>query len=848
LPAPLVPWAIAVMTGIIAARYLNILAAEFFIVLLVCSVLGATAALLYGRQSAGNDKKHLVLSISLFIGFASLGGLRYNLVYFYYPKNHIIAYCDSEQPRLATLRGVIYTDPYIAKTTGTFAQFDFMHEPRTIFVLDCRSVLTTEGWRKASGLMQAVVNQPAPHLRLGQEVQVDCWISLRAGPNNPGQYDRRDSHRGSRNLVACRINNAEAITLLKDSSPDKRLVYSLRRRIQVAARTAIFEDNGADDDGPTPDRRQAGEFLSALLLGQRQEIDAGLNDVFMRTGAMHFLSVSGLHIGLFVGFVWWICWWLRFPRRLQGLLSLSALVVFLLIVPPRAPVIRAAIISSIFCLAYIFRRKTSPLNLLALAAMVILLTQPLELFSASFQLSFVAVMGLFIFAQPLYQGRLFSKDQLNLRILPDDRPSLWRRFPLNGLWGLLCVAITAWVVTLPLTAYHFNRIALAGIPASMATYPLVFLTMLAGFFKLLVGLVLPSLSVWLTEPLNTLGQLTIWVNQQIALLPYSCVITARPAFWLIAIFYTLLILAGWSTRKSLGVGRSIWTGLIIWVILFSIFITFNKLHRSRDTALDVLAVGHGCATVVELPDGRVFCYDIGSLSDYNVAENVVAPYLRSRGIGRIEGLFISHPNIDHFCGAVDLCRLFPVGCVYLNNWFAHKETGPAKMLLDLLEEIGQPVRFVARGFNIASPDKGEKNRYRLELLWPVPNAEPNHLSDNDSCLVLKISDNNGAILLCGDIGSSVQEQLMKMETASGLKADILLLPHHGSISSILPEFVESIDPEFCLNSCGFIKEGYPQELRRLLPERTIFHTYNRGAITCRLTPGGPVATTFHPKP
>jgi len=824
--------------------------AVFLIVLLAGSALAAATTLLFSRKSSSGGKKRLVLAIYLFIGFASLGGLRYELVYYYYPKNHIITYCDSEQPRLATLRGVIYTDPYIAQTTGTFARFDFMHEPRTIFVLDCQSVLTTAGWRKACGLMQAVVSQPCLNLKLGQEIEVDCWISLRGGPNNPGQYDRRDSHRGARNLVACRINNAEAITILKESSPDNRLVYSLRRRIQAAARNAIFEDGWADDDGPAPDRRQADEFLSALLLGQRQEIDPALNDVFMRTGAMHFLSVSGLHLGLFVGFVCWICWWLKFPRWLQGLLSLSALVVFLLIVPPRAPVLRAATIGVIFCLAYMFRRKTSPLNLLALAALVILLARPLDLFSAGFQLSFIAALGLAVFTAPLYQGRLFRKDKLRLITLPDDNPSLWRRFPLNGLWSLLCVAITAWVVTLPITAYHFNRIALAGIPASMATYPLVFLTMLAGFFKLLVGLALPSQSVWLAEPLNTLGQLTIWVNQQIARLPYCCVITASPAFWLITVFYTLLILAGWSVRKGWGVGKTIWIGLIIWVILFSVSITFIKLHRSRDTALDVLAVGHGCATVVELPDGRVFCYDIGSLSDYNVVENIVAPYLRSRGIGRIDGLFISHPNIDHYCGAADLCRLFPVGCVYLNDWFACKETGPAKMLLDLLNEMGQPVRFVARGFNIAADDdgKGGKKRYCLELLWPEPNAEPNQLSDNDSCLVLRISDDNGAILLCGDIGTSVQEQLLKMETASSLKADILLLPHHGSVSAILPEFVELIDPAVCLNSCGLIKESYPQELCRLLPERTIIHTYNRGAISCRLTPDGPITTTFHPGP
>jgi len=116
----------------------------------------------------------------LCVGFACLGGLRYELVYFYYPQDHLVHYVRKEQ-QLTTLRGKIITDPYVAKPTGSLAKFDFIHQPITIFTMSCSGVRLAGGWQAASGRVLVIVDEPAGNLRAGQKVQFDGWIVLRGG-------------------------------------------------------------------------------------------------------------------------------------------------------------------------------------------------------------------------------------------------------------------------------------------------------------------------------------------------------------------------------------------------------------------------------------------------------------------------------------------------------------------------------------------------------------------------------------------------------------------------------------------------------------------------------------------
>jgi len=853
-PAPLLPVAIAVIAGIILVRFGLVSLFVLISVLSFCAII-AGALILYRRLTASRPVRFRLISVLIFIAFAAAAGLRYTLVYHYYPDNHIVTRCLPSLPRLASIRGNIITKPYIAKTGGTFAAFDFAHEPRTILVLRCREILTSDGWRQTQGLCQVTVKQPAPHLRRGQLIQLDCWLTRRRGPDNPGQFDPTDYQHASRTIVSCTVNHSEAVTVLTEEPIATGLLAHLRHKIQAIAHTALIEDvhlisGGNLSSGDTE------AFLNALLLGQRHKLSGHLYEAFLRTGTIHFLSVSGLHVGIIAGFIWCLGWLVRLPRLAQGLLTLTVIAAYLLLIPPRPPVLRAGIICSLFCLAFMSRRTVSAINVLSFAAIVILLLRPIDLFNAGFQLSFVVVLGLILFVPTVYN--LISKKDV-VAIEPPQPLPWWRWLIVKVLCfflGLFVVSLVAWVVGLPLSAYYFNRIAVWSAIASVILYPLIALTMLVGLAKMILAGLIPVFGSCLTEPLFALGRMVIFIVDGFERLPYNGINTAAPPIWFIVVFYILLIWAGRSLYRGRGHGhgrgrslsRLVIYALLVWAIAFVWMAPFTE-NDSEDRAINlhVLSIGHGTTTVVELPDGKTILYDIGSSSNFNLTSHVVAPFLRYRGVQKLDAVFISHPNIDHYNGLIDLCRSFPVDVLYLNDYFAKDAGRAVEILLEKLNEMKQPpvIKLISRGCRLKPATTAEGADYTIKVLWPLP-AHPSYVLDtNDSSLILRISTGNRSILLCGDAGIIPQRLLLEMEPPENLKADVLLLPHHGSLGSTVPEFIRAVDPVACLNSNGRVPPSRLDKLTALLPGQTIYHTCLNGCISASLSETATSVQTFH---
>ncbi|MCK5271795.1 MAG: DNA internalization-related competence protein ComEC/Rec2 [Sedimentisphaerales bacterium] len=849
-PTPLLPTAIAVIAGIILVRFGFVSLFVLGSVLSFCAIISGVL-ILYRRLTASRPVRLRLISVLIFIAFAATAGLRYKLVYHYYPDNHIATCCLPTQPRLASIRGNIITQPYIAKTSGIFAAFDFAHEPRTILVLRCREVLTSDGWRQTQGLCQVTVKQPAPHLRRGQLIQLDCWLTRRRGPDNPGQFDPTDYQRASRTIVSCSVDHSEAVTVLAEEPIATGLLARLRHKIQAIAHTALIEDVHISSGG-NPSSGDTEAFLSALLLGQRHKLSGHLYDAFLRTGTIHFLSVSGLHVGIIAGLVWCLGWLVRLPRLAQGGLTLTVIAAYLLLIPPRPPVLRAGIICSVFCLTFMSRRTVSSINVLSFAAIVILLFRPIDLFNAGFQLSFVVVLGLVLFTPTVYN--FISKKDAT--VIEPPQPLSWWRWLIAKIlcffWGLFVVSLVAWVVGLPLSAYYFNRIAVWSALASVILYPLIALTMLVGLAKMILAGLIPIFGSCLTEPLSVLGRMVIFIVDGFERLPYNGINTAAPPVWSIAVFYILLIWAGYSLYRSRSLSRLVIYALLVWAIAFVWMTPFAENDSenraiNRAIKLHVLSVGHGTAAVVELPDGKTILYDIGSSSNFNLTGRVVAPFLRYRGVQKLDAVFISHPNIDHYNGLIDLCRSFPVEVLYLNDYFAKDAGRAVEILFEELNEMKQPpaIKQISRGCRLQPAIADEGTDYTIKVLWPPP-AHPSYALDkNDSSLVLRISAGNRSILLCGDVGIIPQRLLLETEPPENLKADVLLLPHHGSLGSTVPEFIRAVDPAFCLNSNPRVPPSRLDQLTALLPGQTIYHTCLNGCISASLSEAATSVQTFH---
>jgi len=377
-------------------------------------------------------------------------------------------------------------------------------------------------------------------------------------------------------------------------------------------------------------------------------------------------------------------------------------------------------------------------------------------------------------------------------------------------------------------------------------FPLISLTMLFGFTKLLLAGVFPFIGWLLAWPLRSLSQATILTAEQLARLPSSNINTAAPPVWFIAAFYLLLIGAAWSLRKGKGMARLTLMGILIWILGFFWLAPFRPQSPPAEGArLNLLAVGHGCAAVLELPDGKVICYDAGSNNNFNVGDYIIVPFLRSQGIQNIEAVFISHGNIDHFNGVLELCRNFKIGAVYTSEYLSPLRGPACKYLLQELAHLEVPLRQISRGSHTINANTPAQRNYQIEVLWPPQLNRAGDLDANDSSLVLRINHKLGAILLCGDIGSLPQQKLLQLQSPALLHADILLLPHHGSAASILPAFIDAVNPRICLASDGRLQQTSFEKLRQMLPDRKIIHTHLRGAVTASLTKTGIKFHCYH---
>lgn len=802
-----------------------------------------------------------ILLAFLSLGIFALGGQRLNQIYTNYPDDDIVWYAK-EEPQLATVTGVIITAPHISKSKGSMAKFDFMHEPRTIYTLACETVDTPEGRRACRGRVLVVASQPAIHLRLGDRLEIDGRLSLRHGPSNPGQYDFRDNHRGSRCLAQLRVGHVEAIQVLDHAPQRIGLVSRLQHKIQNWARLALLEDiqqswpasrfDEANEQAQNDQEKQA--LQAALILGQRHGLQGHLNETFIRCGALHFLSVSGLHVGILAGFIWWLSWFFRLPHWARGLFVLLAILTFLLIVPPRAPVLRAGTLCAVFCIAYMFRRQVNVINVLALGALIILLMRPLDLFNPGFQLSFVVVLAIIVFVTPvvsqlplLFRSRV-PHDSLPLS-LQQPQPwyyqcAYWVSF---YFWGLCAVCIIAWIAGMPLAAFHFHRIAPWGMVASMVMFLPILAHLLLGYTKLLLVGIVPTAAEWLSPLIDFFSQITIRIAEFFAALPFSSITTGPLPLWLLVAFYGVLgwlgwimmhrpreinnlrkVLEFWSNQSRKNLNRPLRVSLsllVIWAAAFTLGAPYRIIGSSDEKPiLHVLSVGHGTCVIGELSDGSTLCYDAGSLSNFNLAESVVIPFLRRQGIGKIDRLFLSHANLDHYNGVIDLCLNFPVGEIYLSDTLDSKLQQASRYsalgtLSNYLNELNH-VTAVHKGSLLPlHPDSG-----LIEILWPPPAMETEQLNTNDCSLVLRVLDNNRSFLLTGDIGDIPQKQIIST-------AEVLLLPHHGSANTGLPEFVESVGPQCIVNSCGFLESPRLKKLDQAIPNIKIWHTFQSGCIS-----------------
>lgn len=636
--------------------------------------------------------------------------------------------------------------------------------------------------------------QHAPAVRAGEQWTLTVRLKQPHGFMNPGGFDYEGWLFGQ----GIRARGYVRDRVAPGAPPNQRLaaagwrypVERLRQGLREQLATALGE------------RAFAGVVM-ALAMGDRQAISDRQWEVLLDTGTNHLVAISGLHISFVAGLAFFLLrrgWrlsarataWLPAAKAgaLAGLVAASG---YALLAGFSIPTQRALVMVAVVMAGVWLQRRIRPVTLLALALILVMLLDPLCVIAPGFWLSFIAVAVIFYGMQ-------------GWRISGQPR---WQR--LWWRWGQV-----QWVVSLgllPVLVLLFNQASLVSPLANLVAVPWVSLV---------------------TVPLTLAGAALLAVSE-----PVGQGLLALADLTLVLIWQLLEPLSRWPLTRWMPATNALWaTGLaavgIVWLLLpkgipgrwlGAVWVLPLVLVRSDplgpgELQFTVLDVGQGLAAVVETAQ-HTLVFDTGPRfrSGFNTGEAVLVPFLRSRRLAAVDTLIVSHGDNDHAGGVAGLLHRVQVG--------------------EVLSSVPGLLPVAARPC-----EAGQRWRWdgvEFEILHPQAGDYASGLGDNNLSCVLRIDSGHRQLLLSGDI-ERVAEQLLISRAGGRLPAQVLVAPHHGSLTSSSPAFVAAVSPSIVVFAAGYQNRfGFPkpQVVGRYLEHGAqLFTTAEHGAVSIRIGAGG----------
>jgi competence protein ComEC len=579
-----------------------------------------------------------------------------------------------------------------------------------------------------------------------------------------------------------------------------------------------------------------------MLLGDRSFVERDEAVDFQKTGVFHVLVVAGLHVGALAFFLYWIGRKLRLSPAATMFFTLTLLFAYVAVIEQRPPVLRAALMASIVVIGGFFYRRLDVLNSAAIAALILLVAQPLALRDSSFQLTFLAIGCIAGLATPWLEENVqpYARALRGWRDVTRDaahepRAAQFRidlrsaarwlsaRFPLRaaalienalargiGLtlraWELMVLTLALQIGMLPLMARDFHRVTLAAPIVNLAAVPLTGIVVPLGFLTLGSALLLPGVARIVAVPVSYVTLTLLQIVHWFARLPKCSSRIPGPHLWLVVTFFILaLSLAAimrvahpLRRRTALGLGA----GLATCSLLIALF-PFSPVWSPGKLELSVLDVGQGDSLFVVSPHGKAMLVDgggafggFGGQNNHGMdpGEEAVSAYLWSRGFQSIDVLALTHAHQDHLGGLAAVLENFHVGQL----WIGREVRSQALANVEILARSRKiPIEHEARPNAFAWDDVQGK------FLWPEPSSEaPSDAARNDDSLVLKLRYADRAMMLPGDAEKEAEREMLAENNEDELQAEVLKIGHHGSRNSTTAEFLAAVKPRLAIISVG----------------------------------------------
>ena len=601
----------------------------------------------------------------------------------------------------------------------------------------------------------------------GEQIEVYGKISPVEAPRNEGVFDFRLYYRtisvhGSMYGTSFRVIGGEP-------KPFARCLQELRFRMgDILDQLLPPQDAG---------------IYRALLTGDKSAMDEDIRSLYQENGIAHILAVSGLHLSILGLGVYELL--RRFGRSKAASGSVAALLIisYGILTGCSGSALRAVLMLLLRFLAAAVGRSYDMLTAMAAAALFLLWKEPFMLFSAGFQLSFLAVLA------------------IGLRhALPAPKHPL-----LEGLW----LSFYLQLLTLPVILFHYFRFPLYGIFLNLIVLPLMGCVIYSGMFA--VGL------FGLSEKLATIAvggghwilRLYTLLCTHCAALPYSSLLLGRPSMHSILLYYTALGVVTWALAERRAAEHSGLAAcrLPLPCIVLPLLLSLLCLPAKQPQGLEITAldVGQGDGFILR-NQGLVMSVDGGSTSDQRLGENVLVPYLESQGIGHIDLALITHCDADHYSGIQYLLEEEPkmsIGELLLPR--VAMQDARYDVLRDAAAARNVRIRYFGQGDCI---DLGE-----VEIRGYYPAGTERLEAANDHSIGMLLRAPDFQMLFTGDMDEDCERQMLAAlweDNAGYPKIDVLKAGHHGSHTSTSEALLTALRPDYAILSYGVGNDyGHP---------------------------------------
>ena len=659
--------------------------------------------------------------------------------------------------------------------------------------------------------------------------EISCTGSFEAfdGELNPGQFDAEAYYK---NEGYTGILDAKDIRIVKEEESFSPDIYLHRLNLAISEKyKKILGDKNAGS-------------LSAMVLGDKRGLDEEIKELYQENSISHLLSISGLHISLLGGAVFLFLRRLKISFSFPLITSSIILIIYGAFTGFSVSTSRAIVMMSVLFISFVIGKSYDLPSGLALAALILIVMNHRVIYQSGFLLSFFAVIGIFyIMPELLY---IFKVDIYHKRGIIKG---------LHLLLASIISSISILLATLPIILNNFYEVSLTGILLNIIVIPLmslVVITGLLGGFVALVSETMGSFLLGITHYILNLYTLFCRLGDRLTFLR---LIIGKPDKWQIVLYYLILVIVFYllALKRRENKLRSLKNNLskeyntskrivVTGLMTFTSFLIIA--YKPREFSINMLDIGQGDCFVVNDGNNDIYISDCGSTTVQNVGKTRLLPFLKSKGWGKVDTIFISHMDKDHVNGVNDLlkCAEITIGRIIISASYKSDKLNCAE--LEELKELAKmrdiKLFYMKKGDEIVGKD--------ISFRCIYPTGEEDIEDQNEASIVMRMDYKGLSMLFTGDIAGSTEEKIIEGSEKDILDCDILKVCHHGSKNSSTDDFLKKVSPKLYLISCGLMNRyGHPHRdaLSRMTEEGgRILRTDHMGGTQIKLADGKLIIT------